>query len=76
MGLPFNFVVAAHNHLNNTYLRKLVANAPANGNVLAWDGGAVGKRFATGIGLAITGAAVATDTTAFVAGMQISGTYV
>ena len=38
--------------------------------------GILGKRFATGIALAVTGAAVATDTTATVAGIQINGTYI
>ncbi len=37
--------------------------------------GPVGKRFTTGIAMAITGAAPATDTTVFVAGMQVSATY-
>ncbi len=38
--------------------------------------GTVGKRFTAGIGIAVTGAAVATDTTAAVAGVQISFTYI
>lgn len=38
--------------------------------------GILGKRFATGIAIAVTGAAVATDTTATVAGIQINGTYI
>lgn len=38
--------------------------------------GQVGKRFAAGIGLAVTGAIAATDATAAVAGIQISATYV
>lgn len=38
--------------------------------------GAVGKRFATGIAIAVTGAAAATDTTAITAGAQINITYI
>jgi hypothetical protein len=38
--------------------------------------GAIGKRFATGIAVGVTGAAVATDATAAVAGVQIHGTYI
>ena len=38
--------------------------------------GQVGKRFATGIGIACTAAATATDTGASVAGIQISATYI
>jgi len=38
--------------------------------------GAIGKRFATGIGIAVTAAAVATDTGVTVAGIQIHGTYI
>jgi hypothetical protein len=38
--------------------------------------GAQGKRFATGIALAATGAAASTDTTATVAGIQINATYI
>lgn len=38
--------------------------------------GTLGKRFSTGIAIAVTGAAIATDTTAAVAGVQIHGTYV
>ncbi len=37
--------------------------------------GALGKQFPLGIGIAVTGAAVATDTTATVAGIQVHGTY-
>lgn len=36
----------------------------------------IGKRFSTGIAMAITGAAAATDTTAAVAGVQVHGTYI
>lgn len=36
----------------------------------------VGKRFVTGIALAVTGAAAATDTTVAPAGIQINGTYI
>lgn len=38
--------------------------------------GGLGKRFSSGIGIAVTGAAVATDATATVAGIQINGSYV
>jgi len=38
--------------------------------------GAVGKRFATGIGIAVTAAAAATDTGNAVAGVQINATYI
>jgi hypothetical protein len=38
--------------------------------------GAVGKRFATGISIAVVGAAVATDATNAVAGIQINATYI
>lgn len=37
--------------------------------------GALGKRFGTGIAIAVTGAAVATDTTAVAVGAQINATY-
>ncbi|MES2630389.1 MAG: hypothetical protein V4611_00310 [Patescibacteria group bacterium] len=53
-----------------------VATFPVAANTtVTYEFGPLGKRFATGITLAVTGAAPATDTTAFVAGMQISGTY-
>lgn len=48
----------------------VAANSVAN---LAF--GALGKRFTTGIALALTGAIGATDTTSSVAGVQIHGTY-
>jgi hypothetical protein len=38
--------------------------------------GAIGKRFATGIAIAVVGAAVATDSTNAVAGVQINATYI
>lgn len=43
-----------------------------------WQGGfgRAGKRFSTGIGIAVTGAAAATDATAVAAGAQISGSYI
>ena len=47
----------------------------AAGALYAAEFGRVGKRFATGIALAITGAAAATDTTAVAAGAQLSMTY-
>lgn len=47
---------------------------PAN-NQISIEFGNIGKRFTTGIAMAVTGAIVATDTTSAVAGIQISGTY-
>lgn len=47
----------------------------AAGAVWANEFGRFGKRFATGIALAITGAAAATDATAIAAGAQLSLTY-
>jgi len=41
----------------------------------AFQFGRFGKRFPTGIGIAVTGAAAATDTTVIAAGAQINGTY-
>jgi len=38
--------------------------------------GQIGKRFATGIAIAVTGAAIATDATNTVAGIQINATYI
>lgn len=38
--------------------------------------GVVGKRFVTGIAISVTGAAIATDTTATAAGVQIGVTYI
>lgn len=53
-----------------------IATFPVAANAtVTYEFGPIGKRFATGIALAVTGAAAATDTTSFVAGMQISGTY-
>ena len=48
----------------------------ADGAVWSAEFGRIGKRFSTGIALAITGAAAATDTTAIAAGAQLSATYV
>lgn len=48
----------------------------AAGAVWSAEFGRIGKRFSTGIALAITGAAAATDTTAIAAGAQLSATYV
>ena len=48
---------------------------PANSFVSYIPGGQ-GKRFTTGIGIALTGAITAADTTAAVAGVQIHGTYI
>lgn len=42
----------------------------------SFDFGIIGKRFATGIAIAVTGAAAATDATNAVAGIQINGTYI
>ena len=46
----------------------------AAGTTLAYEFGMPGKRFALGIGIAVTAAAPATDTTAVTAGAQISAT--
>jgi hypothetical protein len=46
------------------------------GDMLSLNWGLIGERFSTGIALAVTAAAVATDTGATVAGIQIHGTYV
>lgn len=48
---------------------------PAN-SIVSLNFGAIGKRFALGIGRAITGAIGATDTTAAVAGVQLHMTYI
>lgn len=48
----------------------------AAGAVVSMNFGATGKRFAAGIGRAVTAAAAATDTAAAVAGVQVHGTYV
>lgn len=47
----------------------------AAGALYANDFGRLGKRFATGIAFAITGAAAANDATAIAAGAQLSLTY-
>ena len=44
------------------------------GEFVAVDFGSQGKDFKLGIGRAVTGAAIATDTTATLVGIQISGT--
>lgn len=48
----------------------------AAGATVAYEFGSEGKDFSLGIGIAVTAAAVATDTAATVAGIQISGTRV
>lgn len=48
----------------------------AGGVVASVELGAIGKRFATGIGIAVTAAAAATDTANAVAGVQVHGTYI
>lgn len=48
----------------------------ANAGTIDIQFGVVGKRFATGIGIAVTGAVTAVDTTATVAGIQINATYI
>lgn len=53
----------------------LTIPVPANG-LINMDFGATGKRFSTGIAMAITGAIAATDTTSAVAGVQVSGSYI
>ena len=50
--------------------------AVAAGATVALSFGQVGKRFATGIGIACTAAAAATDTVVSVAGIQINATYI
>lgn len=50
--------------------------AVAAGATVALSFGQVGKRFATGIGIACTAAAAATDTGVSVAGIQINATYI
>lgn len=50
--------------------------AVAAGSTVALSFGQVGKRFATGIGIACTAAAAATDTGVSVAGIQINATYI
>jgi len=47
----------------------------AAGALWAAEYGRFGKRFSTGLAIAITGAAAATDTTAVAAGAQLSMTY-
>ena len=53
----------------------LTISVPANTTV-AMQFGSQGKRFATGIALAVTAAAAATDTAAAVAGVQLNATYI
>lgn len=48
---------------------------PAN-SFVSYVPGRQGKRFTTGIGMAVTGAITAADTTASVAGVQVHGTYI
>lgn len=47
-----------------------------SGAVFIADFGALGKRFATGLAIAVTAAAVATDATAVAAGAQIHASYI
>ena len=53
-----------------------VAATAAGAGTVTINFGQIGKRFVTGIGIAVTGAAVATDTTATVAGIQVHASYV
>lgn len=53
----------------------LTISVPA-GTEKVLEFGALGKRFATGIGIATTAAAAATDTAVAVAGVQIHGTFI
>lgn len=53
----------------------LTVPAPAN-DVTTLMFGTLGKRFATGLGIAVTAAIAANDTAVAVAGIQIHGTYV
>ena len=54
----------------------VLTQAVAAGATVALSFGQVGKRFATGIGIACTAAAAATDTVVSVAGIQINATYI
>ena len=54
----------------------VLTQAVAAGATVALSFGQVGKRFATGIGIACTAAAAATDTGVSVAGIQINATYI
>ena len=54
----------------------VLTQAVAAGATVALTFGQVGKRFATGIGIACTAAAAATDTGVSVAGIQINATYI
>lgn len=53
----------------------LTISAPAN-SLVAFEFGAVGKRFTAGIAIAVTGLIAATDATATVAGIQVNATYI
>lgn len=53
-----------------------VAPSGSSGDIVALDFGVGGKRFTTGIAIAVTANAVATDTTSAVAGVQIHGTFI
>lgn len=48
----------------------------AAGTLVSLEFGQMGKRFSTGIALAITAAAAASDTAAVAAGIQVHGTYI
>ena len=54
----------------------VLTQAVAAGATVALSFGQVGKRFATGIGIACTAAAAATDTGVSVAGIQVNATYI
>ena len=54
----------------------VLTQAVAAGSTVALNFGQVGKRFATGIGIACTAAAAASDTGVSVAGIQINATYI
>ena len=54
----------------------VLTQAVAAGATVALSFGQVGKRFATGIGIACTAAVAATDTGVSVAGIQINATYI
>lgn len=53
-----------------------VPASAANAGTVNMSFGLVGKRFATGIAIAVTAAAAATDTASTVAGIQINATYI
>ena len=53
-----------------------VAASAAGAGTVITSFGTVGKRFATGIGIAVTAGPLATDTAVAVAGIQVNATYI